>query len=277
MSIQFKSTPCLQDALHILDQTITLLSIILDYQITVREVKLIGNGETTAWLPNTKEHHGALDPSKWLVGPKEILPFFRKHIGSWLDSTKAPADLTLIKSVMHSRRPGSTIEGQFLSCCQSFEELSRRRTGRDKFDPSEFTKVRDSVLEFIDKMETKGEIKRKIKNAIKNSNSLTLSDRIRGAFKGKPYWKHEAKSKYKDIEGHIEKKRNELSHGNPTGFVQSQSDADLLFILRDYIFLHFLGETLILAGVDESQIGTLVSRSASCRNLLHALKRVKPV
>ena len=143
-----------------------------------------------------------------------------------------------------------------------FEDLNGRRRPMPRLLDAEV--FRSEIVEALSPVVNglgNRRIRRRLLDTIEDANRPTLEDRLTTAFATPPVWLTRVQDHMRYILGHITKRRNQLSHGDPLGAVLNQLDGEIINVEIDLIFLFCLTELLLLANISESEAVALARSS----------------
>jgi hypothetical protein len=208
--------------------------------------------------------------------PEHCVKLLQKLLPSWLKIDDD--ELLLARMFLGAAHENVYIENRFLSYCQVFEHLNTRRMPSPRMDEERYAAI---VLEplgsAIAKLEVNGKTKKRIRRALSDANRPSLEERLAHAFSIRPNWLLQLDGDAEKIRASVCKRRNELSHGSPSGAVRDQQSATDTQIDRHFVFLYCLSELFQRCGIDEKEIDDLVMRSEDVSTLLWlARKRAQP-
>lgn len=216
------------------------------------------------------------DPYHWLQNPGSILSTLQEMLPSWIRNLAQERALSPVNTYLSASAPSVYLESRFLSYCQCFEELSRRRFPGMPMPSEEFERrvvePLKSAFESLKEAGIEKSLRRKLLWSIKQTNGFSLKERMARTFDVLPSWLIEAMEFDKDIFGRIEKRRNQLSYGNPEGVILSPKEAERLNTESSVISLHCLAEILFLGGLDEAQVTSMVDASETASDIQWSLK-----
>ena len=217
----------------------------------------------------------------WLEPPGKIVELLRKMLASWLREIPDEREVLRINKFFAAANPSVYIETGFLSYCQCFEDLTRRRRPMRAMEKGHFDQsVLAPLKVVITTLKAAGTIDKDLAGrlswSIKQANDIPLKLRLAGAFESEPWWRKHLREYVSDIFERVESRRNNLSHGNPLGSILNQNEANAVHLEREFMFLHCVGEILFLGGLAEGEVNKLVQKSKTVSHIQWLAAKLHP-
>ena len=134
--------------------------------------------------------------------------------------------------------------------------------------------VLESLEPAIAALNVNEKTKKSIRRSLSEANRLSLEERLARALSNKPNWLLQLGEGAVKIRASVCKRRNELSHGSPSGAVRDRQSAMDAQIDGHFIYLYCLSELFQRCGIDEKEIGDLTSKSEDVSTLLWLARKL---